>query len=234
MSGRSRGWVFTLNNPSEDDNPKTLLEPHSQWGIAQLEVGENGTEHWQGYVYFSSAKTFTAVKRLLRRGHIERRRGSHSDAKEYCSKEDTRKAGCVPVSWGDVEPQQGKRNDLSAVKELIDNGAEEEIIADEHFGSWVRYHKAFRAYRSLKIPQRNHVTHTTVYWGEPGTGKTRRVFEEAGPDAYWLPKPNGTRCFWDGYTGQENVCIDEFFGWMPRDLMCRICDRYVFCFVYVC
>jgi len=68
-----------------------------------------------------------------------------------------------------------------------------------------------------------------VYWGAPGVGKTRLISDTVNPQSvYWLSKPNGSRVFWDGYSGQQDVVIDEFFGWMPRDLMCRICDRYPF------
>jgi hypothetical protein len=47
------------------------------------------------------------------------------------------------------------------------------------------------------------------------------AWAEAGPEAYWITKPNGPRAFWDGYDGQENVVIDEFYGWLPHTFMCR-------------
>lgn len=76
--------------------------------------------------------------------------------------------------------------------------------------------------------QRSWKTEVVVYWGPPGTGKTRRAQFEAGSNAYWLRKPiskNGALWF-DGYEGQEVVVIDEFYGWIARDFMQRMCDRY--------
>lgn len=37
-------------------------------------------------------------------------------------------------------------------------------------------------------------------------------------------KPHGK--WWDGYTGQRNVIIDDFYGWIAYDEMLRITDRY--------
>jgi len=233
------GWMLTLNNYTDDelDQYRRIIDKLNDEGhdnvrflAFQEEVGESGTPHLQIYVLFKTKIRMSAVKGVMpggRRLHCEVRKGSHSEAKAYCMKEDSRKAGGLSVCAGD-EPSPGSRSDLVRVKARLDDGAKEVEIADEFFGQWVRYHKAFQRYRGLKLPNRSAPTFTQVYWGPPGTGKTRAAFDEAGPDAYWLPKPNGSRVFWDGYEGQDNVVIDEFFGWMPRDLMCRICDRYPF------
>jgi len=49
---QARCWCFTLNNPEEE------LAVNEWDGIAyavwQLEIGEEGTVHYQGYVNFSS------------------------------------------------------------------------------------------------------------------------------------------------------------------------------------
>lgn len=76
--------------------------------------------------------------------------------------------------------------------------------------------------------QRDWQTVVTVYWGPSGSGKSRRAREEAGPGAFWLPKPSSSTAplYWDGYEGQEHVVIDEFYGWMSRDTMQRVIDRY--------
>lgn len=42
------------------------------------------------------------------------------------------------------------------------------------------------------------------------------------PNAYWKQRSN----WWDGYFNHETVIIDEFYGWLPFDLILRICDRY--------
>lgn len=226
----SKGWVFTVNNPTDVDDPSEWIDGETvQYAKWQLERGESGTLHWQGHVVLKTKQRLSGVKRLLHStAHWEIRRGTLDQADDYCSKEETRVEG--PYDFGD-RPASGRggRSDLLEVKRMLDAGKRELEVAESHFGQWCRYHKAFKLYAGMKMPVRSWVTFTTVYWGDPGVGKTRRIVEEAGSDnTYWLPKPNGTRVFWDGYEGQENVVIDEFFGWMPRDLMCRLCDRYPF------
>jgi len=62
-----------------------------------------------------------------------------------------------------------------------------------------------------------------VYWGATGVGKSRRAWEEAGFDSY--PKDPRTK-FWDGYSGQERVVIDEFRGGIDIAHVLRWFDRY--------
>ncbi len=62
-----------------------------------------------------------------------------------------------------------------------------------------------------------------VYWGNTGTGKSRKAWDLAGWDAY--PKDPNTK-FWDGYQNSENVVIDEFRGLISISHMLRWLDRY--------
>ena len=62
-----------------------------------------------------------------------------------------------------------------------------------------------------------------VFWGSTGTGKSRTAWEEAGLEAY--PKDPRTK-WWDGYTGQEHVVIDEFRGGIDIAHVLRWFDRY--------
>ncbi len=222
---RSKYWVFTINNPTEAEKPENW--DHVVYCVYQLEGGERNTPHWQGYVVLTKNMYLTGVKKLNRRAHWEKRRGTHDEAKLYCSKTETR-IGCT-VEFG-VEPvhEPGKRNDLLSLKRALDEGKTEFEISrdDELFPYWCRFPRAFQAYKRLgDEKERNWHTFTTVLWGPSGTGKTRKVHEMA-PDAYWLPRPNGGSVFFDGYHGQEDVVIDEFKGWLPRQLLCMMLDRY--------
>lgn len=98
--------------------------------------------------------------------------------------------------------------------------------AIKHMRAWQEYEKM------LSAKNRDWVTYTHVYYGEPGIGKTYRAKHEAeakyGADnVFWLPPPENNRIWWDGYTGQPAVVIDEYYGsYMPQTLLQRICDRY--------
>lgn len=110
----------------------------------------------------------------------------------------------------------------------MEAGASIEDIADEHGAQVIKYHKGIEKLIDIKRSGRDADTAPTIliYWGESGTGKTRKATEEY-PDSYILTKPNKDGNVWfDGYQGEETVILDEFYGWVPYDLLLRMCDRY--------
>lgn len=223
-------WMVTINNPLNDQLPGVWTDV--QYAVWQREKGEQGTEHLQVYVVFSNKKRRQWCNSHCTAAHWEPRKGNHKQAKDYVTKEDTRIAGPWECGEeGDNLGGQGKRNDLTSLKRALDEGKSETDIAqdDELFAVWARHHKIIPRYKMLRAEhQRDWQTTVTVYWGPSGSGKSRRARDEAGPGAFWLPKPSSHTAplYWDGYEGQEHVVIDEFYGWMSRDTMQRVIDRY--------
>jgi len=82
---RSKNWVFTLNNYTEED-----CKAISAWackGVAySKEVGASGTPHLQGFVCFAVQKSLKALKALSDRAHWEVMKGSLKQNEAYCSK----------------------------------------------------------------------------------------------------------------------------------------------------
>ena len=218
---QSRNWVFTLNNPADQDDPREVLK-EAKFLVFQHEVGKEGTKHIQGYVQFHSMYRFQRLKTLMPRGHWEPRRGSHAQAYEYCTKEDTRVPGTSPTVVG-VAPQQGKRTDLDAVKETIDSGSTMLDIADNHFTQFVKYEKGIRSYISLKSKPRDFKSTVKVLYGPTGTGKTMYCSKVA-PDAFWYA-PQSEGKWWCGYDGTSDVVIDEFYGQIRWSTLLRLLDR---------
>jgi len=203
-----------------------MLEP-SEWDtctycVYQMEMGENGTAHFQGYAEFSGKHRLGWYKELegLERAHIEQRKGTGAQAANYCMKDEGRLDG--PYEYGEMK-EQGKRNDLDSIRRKLDAGVSMKRIADDHFGSWCRYQKSFNSYKQLKTEPRQWPMELIFIIGPSGTGKTRRAVEMAGEDCYW--KPRGK--WWDGYTGQHTIVWDEFYGHCyPFSELLQLCDRY--------
>lgn len=125
---RWRNVCFTVNNPTD----AAIAWPSNvHYGVYQLERGNNGTRHWQGYAEFSTPMRLEALKRWLPTAHFEGRRGTKQQARDYCMKEDTRIEG--PWEHGDNNwAEQGKRNDIIDMRDAIAAGATREEINEQH------------------------------------------------------------------------------------------------------
>jgi len=86
---------------------------------------------------------------------------------------------------------------------------------------WVRHYRAFEKYMTMKTEPRNHDVEVHVLYGPTGTGKSRWCMDEY-PGAYWKQRSK----WWDGYFKHDVVIVDEYYGWLPFDLLLRLCDRY--------
>jgi len=240
-SAQSKFWVFTINNPTQEDCPyqwESSDDPVVKYCLWQYEIGENGTRHIQGHLVLDKRLRLGGVKKLNSRAHWEVRRGSYQEAETYCSKEETRELGpflesCLmisggPHSFGEAPAEgRGARNDLLNLKRVIDRGGSLLDCFEEQFSSMVRNNRGIMLYKRLKTGLcRSWQTTCTVYFGGSGVGKSRRALADAGDSGYWLPRPEGDRPWWDGYDGQETIVIDEFYGWMKRDFLYRLIDRY--------
>lgn len=215
-----RAWCFTLNNPA--NNGAQLFEglQYTRYCIFQMEVGENGTPHAQGYIELTKPCRLTAMKNMIPGAHFEPRRGTREQARDYCRKEDTRLEG--PFEYGNWSAGgAGKRNDLAEVKRKIDDGATWEEVADEHFQTYLRYERGLQSYKRLKQPKRNWKTKVIVLVGDAGAGKSHWVRENY-PDAYW--KQNSK--WWCGYDSHETVVLDDFYGWIPWSTLLNVMDCY--------
>lgn len=95
----SKHWCFTLNNYKE----KHIQSLNSTFGsikdckyIVGREVGEEGTPHLQGYVYFPTKKRPLSLG-LSKRIHWEKCKGSQIENIKYCSKEGATFGNLLPI-----------------------------------------------------------------------------------------------------------------------------------------
>lgn len=133
---KSRGWLFTINNYTDDD----LFEAHSlceegTYGIVGQEVGEQGTPHLQCYVYFQHARHFDAVKSKLSRAHLEKALGTPRQNQAYCAKDG------LFVEYGKVPKKIGKEKISDTVMGMINDGCTEDDIRSEYPGFYLLHKK---------------------------------------------------------------------------------------------
>lgn len=231
---RSRSYVFTLNNPTPEEMIDAL-PACCEYFCFQLEEGEQGTPHYQGVFQLKNAKSLNGVKGSipqLIRSHLEVRRGSWQEAIDYCKKEEGRLDG--PWEYG-VAPKQGKRKDLDIVKEKLDADVPMKVIADEHFGTYIRYNKGFAAYKRLKMQGREAGDPMTVclVTGAPGLGKTWYVNHVLQPAALrhglkGVYVKSDKDKWWPDYEGEEIIIINEINGsWFGWDQLLNLWDSEV-------
>lgn len=202
----SKSWMFTINNPEDTDKPDTWVALGSAaYCVYQMEMGANGTPHYQGYVEFAQRKRLPALKKLTKRANWQPRKGTQQQAIDYCSKTDTRTGG--PWTTGEAaKVEQGRRNDLEAICEDIKAGASLRDVALDHGPAFIQYGRGITQYaQTVQEPYNHHEVRGVWYWGKPGTGKSMAARTE-NPDAY-LKSQNK---WWCNYQGETAVILDDF------------------------
>jgi hypothetical protein len=170
----------------------------------------------------SAAQKKILIKKYKNAGaaHVEPMGGSLEQNVAYCSKE-----GKL-VEFGN-RPKQGNRTDLKGRIDEILNGettADEIACSDPMFFhqygrtldrvEMIKWRKQFRSWK----------TKGTWYYGTTGVGKSyNHVFKgmkDFNPEKTYVKICDET--FWDRYTGQEEVVLDEFRGQMPFSYLLQL------------
>jgi len=219
---RSRRWVFTVNNYSNDEYNslvsagERLHEERISYLVLGRERGEGGTPHIQGAILFTNPMSLTGVRRLSPRAHWEPARGTPQQMADYCKKTPDYR------EWGSL-PSQGKRNDLEAVKSQLHKGASFQEIATET--------TSFQAFRFAQLAApyfskpRNFKSRVTWFYGPPGTGKSRRAVHMAELDGTYYSHPGSK--WWCGYDAQRTLIMDDLRpNDMPFNFLLKLFDRY--------
>lgn len=212
-------WCFTLNNPRHQLDV-TLETPSVRYAIFQIETGEEGTPHFQGYLELQRSQRLSFLQRLIPGAHFEQRRGTREQARDYCRKEEGRVEG--PWEVGTWEGGQGTRSDIASFKAAIDRGDDDAKLWDDHPNLFLRYGKMLQSVRALKAPKRTWKTHVTVVYGPPGCGKSRWAAETM-PNAFYKTANDS---WWNGYNGEEDVILDDYKAWLPWSTLLQVLDRY--------
>lgn len=229
---RFRNWVLTNNykdvEPIPDEELKEFLHSLSdiRYYIFQLEKGENETLHHQIYISFEKVKRFDYLKKRFPRAHIENMKGNPEQAKEYCSKEDTRIN--EPIEYGELPPYQGKRNDFVDILDLINDGITLDEIMISHPSHFFRYHDKLVTLRNHYLKRKYGSVFrkmNVVYLSDvPGSGKTRYIAEKYGYNNVY--KVTDYKHPFDAYDGQEVLVFEEFRNDLPLKDMLHYLDGH--------
>jgi len=242
---RGRHFVFTLHLRGQladvDDHWLMGMEADMQdklhdidykYVVYQLERGAqaqhgqaaNDGLHLQGYIETSRDYRCGQLGGLLGNAHVEKRRGSKQQARDYARKDESRVHG--PWEHGEWNPVgQGRRSDLAnAVDLLRANDWNLTVVAQELPTTFVRNSTGLQRLVNQLAQPRNWHTHVLVLHGDGGAGKSSMA-HAMYPEAYWMPE-SGTGWV-DGYQNQEVVIIDDFDpGVYKANQFLRQADRH--------
>lgn len=223
---KSRAWCFTCQGRMEFAEWKGYFEEDGnvEYMVWQHEKAPTtGQIHAQGYLLFKNPRSFSGVQRFLFEGtHIEKRKGTHDQARDYCMKSETVVDG--PYELGVNPVGQGVRSDLNLVTKLIDEGKKEFEYAQAAPEVFVRNFKGLRQYANVRKVRTKFEKPDVFYiWGKPGVGKTRSVYDKEGYSNVWTA-PSGK--WFDGYDHHEVVLFDDYYGGIEYSHFLRLLDGY--------
>lgn len=227
---KGRAWCFTINNPTHKVLFPDGLPDGIKFIVYQLEKGEQGTPHLQGYLQLARPQAMSWLKKVTSktaegeifhvfdRAHFIVAKGNADQNKAYCTKAEGRLEG--PWTLGDA-PKQGDRTDLKeAAEQLMKTG---DIRAIDP-GVFLKYASGCLKLAALAPPPRRDGLKVITIVGPTGIGKSYKV-HDLYPDIYIVNMGN-SGLWWDGYTGQKAVLFEEFKGQVQLQKMLQILDPY--------
>jgi len=229
-SAPSRAWCFTENNPTRKNLFPDGLPEGVKYVVYQLERGEQGTPHLQGYIHLARQQRMAWLRKItsknaegvvftvFERAHLLASKGNAEQNKKYCTKAEGRLEG--PWEIGTL-PKQGERTDLvEAAESLMRNG---DIRAIDP-AVFLKYASGCLKLAALAPPPRRDSLRVITIVGPTGIGKSYSV-HDMFPDIYVVNMGN-SGLWWDGYTGQRAVMFEEFKGQVQLQKMLQILDPY--------
>lgn len=188
-----------------------------------------GRIHVQGFIQLKKQLRISSIKQGVFNDlnpHLEKRFGSVKDCIAYCQKDDTRFA--FGKSHGEPT-HQGERTDIQDFTSAIAKHSDSEMI-DLHpseLARYIKYYHFVKEVRSREKAQRFRTLQVMIYWGEPGTGKTRAVYDaENYADVFPVTAVKKGVIWFNGYDNQDCLLFDDFYGGVALSFLLRLLDGY--------
>jgi len=214
--GKARSCCWTLNNYN-DDNIATLRRYATtcRYMVFGYEIAPtSGTPHLQGYISWDGPRSLDKFKSDISQSlHLERTRGTPQQASDYCKKEGKFE------EFGQL-PAQGERTDWRAAVEQLKSGEDVEAVVVEQ-PQLLPAIRALERFKAMTLKPKHRDIKVYVLYGDSGAGKSTWAYEY---DPELFSKSRGD--WWDGYSGQKTVLMDDYYGYLPYSELLRVLDRY--------
>lgn len=243
----ARSWFCVLNNPKKifgDIEPIEMVEqalnkwctnkPHRTCAI-NYEIGNSNTPHMHMVLEDPAKTRFTAIQKLFAGIHVERTKGTKAQAEDYINKrgrfEEKNHTVVIPAMYrGTIKANQGIRNDLDIIQELIEQGKTPNEIMDISIQYRNRETLIRKAYFNKRRKETPPIRKVKVIWhtGESGCGKSYTYCElckQFGEDSVYLFTDYDSGGF-DLYCGERILFMDEFKGNLRFQKLLNLTDRY--------
>lgn len=214
-SGRYRLFTFTAYNVGE------IAINCRFYGYGKEICPDTGRPHLQGFAYWDNAKTLSAAIKVLRPHHTEVAIGTLEQNIAYCSK------GGDYTEVGD-KPSQGARTDLLQLKDEIFAGKSVDEICLERPIMYHQYGRTLQKIEDLRMRQvwRTEMTTCTWYAGPTGVGKSHQAFAGYSPTTHYVLRDDVG--WWEDYTQQDIVVLNDFRGEMKFNELLQMIDKWPF------
>jgi hypothetical protein len=232
MTPRVRNWAFTwYQNEESIMDSETIKMNFDNIGevrylIFQLERSERADKsHYQGVVIFKNAVRFNSIKAVFHTMHLDHINGNLIDSINYAKKTQTRVNG--PYEYGEI-PNKGKRSDLYAIHEMLEDGNTLEDIRKVHPTQFLIYQNNIKAYyldvTTKNFQYSNRKLKVLFIYGKTGVGKSRFVlslFDRS--KIYRVTDYNNP---FDEYINEPVIVLDEFRGQFDISYLLNLLDIY--------
>jgi len=230
--------IYTQHHVPEGDDAAVewcyLWAPLTSYHIFELEITEDGILHYQGYIEFKNQIRLSAIKKISKDIHVEPRRGTALEARDYCDKinhpeYDDGSYLSGPWEYGTMKLTPSECATRARAKKATDWTSAVDMAMTGNIygirglpngdGLLTRHLPNYKtmARDNPVIPE--DLPGVCGYWfhGEPSTGKTYAARTRWGRSA-WIKAHNK---WWDSYRNEETVIINEFdhdHRWMSTNL----------------
>nr|WAE42750.1 MAG: replication associated protein [Cressdnaviricota sp.] len=212
-------------------------------GIDYMVVGkevapETGRKHLQIYVELTKKVRFTAVKKLIacNEAHIEPCGGTQEENIKYCCKEGNFQ------EFGNKKVDGVRLDKIEATAAILAGDITPAELLELNPAMYHQFGRTFeRAHGIAEIRNAGNrgdtMPHVTWCYGTTGTGKSHYAFNEwleeekvdyrtDGDQFYVKNLTDGEKKWWDGYSGQKNIIINEFRGELDYAFLLQLLDKW--------